>query len=267
MNDDNAKRATPAKLRSGAWGARVEGEVRVGDRLRIEARSGKAWTARVTEVVARTGDGATLVATGPDDGPPAAAPKRATRWERQQRRATTRRTVRQREPGPGEQLVHRRSRDRLDCYDVGAVLRLARVAGGGGPDGHFWTVVAQAGRWRDDDTDEWHVSAIVRPATDEEAAPVVARLAAAERRKNLLAELGRIVRSVETHTDEQVPAGGRELVMHRTLAGSRRYVLASDGAVWEAESSYDDTPRQWCTRDPRAAEILRELLDDNGART
>lgn len=45
------QQATPTKLRSGEWGARVHGRVRKGDVIRITARSGKTWTATVVKVV------------------------------------------------------------------------------------------------------------------------------------------------------------------------------------------------------------------------
>jgi len=56
------KTATPAKLRSGAWGARVAGRVEVGEPIEIQTRSGKTWTATVSAVVWE-GTDVTLVAT------------------------------------------------------------------------------------------------------------------------------------------------------------------------------------------------------------
>jgi hypothetical protein len=54
--------ATPTKLRSGAWGARVQGSVAVGDRIQIRTKAGKTWTATVKKVV-WSGDGIAIVAT------------------------------------------------------------------------------------------------------------------------------------------------------------------------------------------------------------
>ncbi len=54
--------ATPTKLRSGDWGARVEGAAAVGDTIQITARSGKSWIATVDRVV-WTGSGATICST------------------------------------------------------------------------------------------------------------------------------------------------------------------------------------------------------------
>lgn len=54
--------AIPKKLRSGDWGAKVEGSVRQGDTVEIVTRAGKRWTARVAKVVWQ-GDGIAIVAT------------------------------------------------------------------------------------------------------------------------------------------------------------------------------------------------------------
>lgn len=43
--------ATPAKLRSGNWGARVPGRAVEGQTITIRTQSGKSWDARVTRVV------------------------------------------------------------------------------------------------------------------------------------------------------------------------------------------------------------------------
>jgi hypothetical protein len=43
--------AKPAKLKSGAWGARVEAPVKAGDTVTIRTAAGKSWQARVERVV------------------------------------------------------------------------------------------------------------------------------------------------------------------------------------------------------------------------
>ena len=65
----NINNATPAKLRTGEWGARVVGDVAVGDTVTITTRAGKSWSARVTRVV-WSGEGVTLVETASLDGGP-----------------------------------------------------------------------------------------------------------------------------------------------------------------------------------------------------
>lgn len=54
--------ATPAKLKSGAWGARVAGTVAPGAIIQIAAKSGKTWQAKVARIV-WSGEGVSLVAT------------------------------------------------------------------------------------------------------------------------------------------------------------------------------------------------------------
>lgn len=55
--------ASPCKLKSGAWGARVPSTtVRSGDRITIRAASGKTWDATVAAIVWRGSD-VTIVST------------------------------------------------------------------------------------------------------------------------------------------------------------------------------------------------------------
>ena len=56
------KTATPTKLRSGEWGARVEGQISVGDTIEIRTRAGKLWSAIVVKVIWHNNEVA-LVAT------------------------------------------------------------------------------------------------------------------------------------------------------------------------------------------------------------
>lgn len=62
--------ASPAKLRSGEWGAKVNGSVSVGAMLTIRTAAGKEWQATVAKVV-WSGDGVTLCATQSADRPAA----------------------------------------------------------------------------------------------------------------------------------------------------------------------------------------------------
>ena len=54
--------ATPAKLRNGSWGARVQGRVSAGDSVQITTKAGKSWTATVSKVV-WSGNGVSICAT------------------------------------------------------------------------------------------------------------------------------------------------------------------------------------------------------------
>ena len=55
-------KATPAKLRSGDWGAKVHGECQPGDVITITTKAGKSWDATVRKVI-WSGDGVSIVAT------------------------------------------------------------------------------------------------------------------------------------------------------------------------------------------------------------
>jgi hypothetical protein len=54
--------ASPMKLKSGEWGARVQGAARQGDIITIVTKAGKTWQARVERVL-WTGDGVAICAT------------------------------------------------------------------------------------------------------------------------------------------------------------------------------------------------------------
>ena len=43
--------ASPAKLRDGSWGARVEGTPKPGDIVEIITKSGKTWFVRVDSII------------------------------------------------------------------------------------------------------------------------------------------------------------------------------------------------------------------------
>lgn len=60
--------ATPARLRNGSWGARVQGAVKAGDLILVKTKAGKVWDAQVTKVI-WAGEGVTLCATGPGSTP------------------------------------------------------------------------------------------------------------------------------------------------------------------------------------------------------
>jgi len=52
-------------------------------------------------------------------------------------------------------------------YQVGVTYYFPRISGGGGPNGHYWTVTRRDIRWT---TKGWCHFAAMRPATDDEAA-------------------------------------------------------------------------------------------------
>lgn len=86
-----------------------------------------------------------------------------------------------REKHPLEQPIQRRCADRHDAqYRVGCTIRCGHVVGGGGPDGHYFTVLSVQKPSRNEDMGfyDWTETARVRPATDEESGPVAAEIAA-----------------------------------------------------------------------------------------
>jgi hypothetical protein len=60
--------ATPAKLKTGGWGARVKGPAKPGDALTITSAGGKSWDATVVRVVWTDGQ-VSLCATASSDRP------------------------------------------------------------------------------------------------------------------------------------------------------------------------------------------------------
>lgn len=116
----------------------------------------------------------------------------------------------------GERAISRPSKGREDGYEMGACLYLTRS--------EEYVVITAAGRYRDDDSDEWMLWAYVREASPEESAPVRARRdAEAARREG--AELGRAFREAELVEAE-----------HAAMAGidpqSGSYEAPEQGLTW-----------------------------------
>jgi hypothetical protein len=78
--------ATPAKLRNGNWGARVQGAVAKGDVVTITTKAGKTWTATVDAVVWTDGQ-VSLVATSSSSDRPSARQGRYAGYQRRIDRA------------------------------------------------------------------------------------------------------------------------------------------------------------------------------------
>jgi hypothetical protein len=146
------------------------------------------------------------------------------------------------------QSIQRRSAGKADGYEVGAIMRLGNVAGGGGPDGHYFRVIS-ASKYRDDDYDEWYATAYVVPATDAEAAPVaerIARKAAAKAEAEALMRALGASKSASMHLDQE-PAGAMVTLWEdRRAAGSEAWIAIGQ-QVYYTQSSYDDGPRWWAT--------------------
>ena len=69
--------ATPAKLRDGSWGARVQGTVTAGQTVTIQTKAGKTWDAAVSGVVWSDGKVSLCTTRSLDGGPP----KRASNYD------------------------------------------------------------------------------------------------------------------------------------------------------------------------------------------
>lgn len=183
-----------------------------------------------------------------------------------------------REKDPRETDIRRRASSRHDrTYDVGRTLRVGNVAGGGGPDGHYWTIVSCDKPWRNEDADvfDWTETARVRPATDEEAAPVAARIELAARKKALDEKRAGLVRELTeiVARPENARTTAEEASAHSATVGTGRHVtveqasfrtdtfrLADDGSVWRILSHSDYETQRWVTQEARAVEIMEWLL-------
>lgn len=183
----------------------------------------------------------------------AAAPARGTTGRRRAPRKPAAPRQPRREPQSGEQTVGRRSK----AYTIGETIHGAKLRGGGGPDGCYWTVTHEWFQRANEDlgyyADEY--MAHVRPATDEEVAPVLARLAAGGARAAceawLTAALSTGAPGVTTVSDTGTlpPAAERqaEIVLGRRVGasgavtdGGTTYVVTADSIVAHHGGYYDD---------------------------
>jgi hypothetical protein len=71
--------ATPIKLKTGDWGAKTTLKVTVGDTIRIEAKNGKSWEAKVQKIVWT--DGKTSILATQSDRDSSAPSRRGGRYE------------------------------------------------------------------------------------------------------------------------------------------------------------------------------------------
>ena len=86
MASTSIRTASPTKLQTGAWGAKVAGAVEVGEIVEIRTAAGKTWQARVERVV-WAGGGVSIVATASMDRS-AAAPRYTPTASRSSARGT-----------------------------------------------------------------------------------------------------------------------------------------------------------------------------------
>lgn len=126
-------------------------------------------------------------------------------------------------PEVGAVLINGRRTDRHDMrHEPGNVIHAAKVPGGGGPDGHYWTVIVSrmSAPHEDNGQFDWIEETWVRPATDVEAEPVVVARRRAEAPK-----------TVAAYVDRVVDAGER---LPELDAGTARFGATSPGVVAQA---------------------------------
>ena len=152
----------------------------------------------------------------------------------------------------GEQEVSRPSKGRDDGYTVGATSHFPRVASGGGPDGHYWTITA-AGKRRiteaEDDTreGEWVCWAHVRPATEAEAAPVAIRREGNESRAQLARDLNALWGDRVIRVSDPMPATAAMLVPvdSRSMCATGERVAIVDGVILHQRVGDPDMCDSW----------------------
>lgn len=171
-------------------------------------------------------------------------------------------------PSPGAHLVSRRAQ-RGEGYAVGQVVHAPKVqVPGGGPDGHYYTVLAETWTPANEDNGQFdsQAHAWVRAATDEEAAPLAARAAAKADRAAKAARLEELVRSPAASLPEAearaVPAG--EVGPKVELEHGYTYSVHGEVARCFHPGHYDDY-RASAWQVPATQEI-RELIAALAAR-
>jgi hypothetical protein len=169
-------------------------------------------------------------------------------------------------PVPGAVLISGRRTGRSDRrYDVGTCIHAPTVRdAGGGPDGHYYTVLAARMTPPNDDNQQfdWEEYAWARPATDAEAAPIAARVAAREARETLTRDLQSA--TVERERGAiRMPADAAVLVPRdtaKTCATGER-VAVVDGTIYWERVGDPDMCDSWYHYLVRVVEPSPELLE------
>lgn len=160
---------------------------------------------------------------------------------------------RYRGPAAGEITISRKSQS--GAYDVGSTVHAGKVPGGGGPDGCYWTVTHAWFARANEDNGQYDdlYNANVRAATEEEVAPIMARITAERVRKACEESLTRQLRSedveVVSDTGHLPPAVEIEIsvVLGRKTGpsgavtdGGTTYALTATSVVSHHGGYYDD---------------------------
>jgi hypothetical protein len=151
-------------------------------------------------------------------------------------------------PEPGAfRIEGRRDGRRDERYSTGMVVHALKVReAGGGPDGHYYTVLCSGlfPPCEDNQQFDWQEIAWVRPATDAEAAPRAAQDAARELREALVRDLGALPGE---RVSGPMPEGSVVLVPRNgaKLCATGERVAIVDGAILHERVGDPDQCDSW----------------------
>lgn len=199
--------ATPTKLRSGAWGARVDGTPEPGAIITVNTRSGRSWEAAVDQVVWT--DGSTSVVST--------------------------RSVAEASTDAAPYALHGGSGYGCNGWEKGAIVRASeRHRAEGWPE---WLLVVAASREyvRDDgmsfgvgEDSGYRYSARCREATPEEYADAAAEYEREQQRRAAVADRDRLARTIIA--DGEYPRGIHTLDGDHILVANERNILYGGGS-------------------------------------
>ncbi len=215
-----------------------------------------------TEIEWAKGEGARHVRCAPGSSAPAPARAQSVR-----RTSARRPSFPSTAPEAGAVIISGRRTGRGDRrYEVGACIHAPLVRdAGGGPDGHYYTVLAatMAAPNEDNQQFEWRELAWVRPATDAEAAPVAAKVAARELRETLARDLG-AAKVERVRGAIRMPSTAAQLVPRdtsKTCATGERVAVLDDGTILHERVGDPDMCDSWYHYLVRVVEPAPELVE------
>jgi hypothetical protein len=145
-----------------------------------------------------------------------------------------------------EKTIDRPAKPGERAYRIGKTARFAAMPGGGGPDGLYWTVISSERRAANEDMGypDPTIVSVVRPATDAEAAPVAARIAAKQSRAALERDLGA---AAGERVSVDMPADATVLVPvdPTSLACTGERVAIVDGVILHERVGDPDMCDSW----------------------
>lgn len=158
-------------------------------------------------------------------------------------------------------------------YEVGQTIHAVKVSvPGGGPDQHYYTVLAAKLYPPHEDNQEfdWREIAWVRAATDAEAAPVAARVTARDGRAAELAALRTLFAGGTRLSEEDAATVAAEqstdkvLIAEGVHGSGREWIAFADAehVAWVHGGHYDDyrVSATWLPRTPELEQRIRSLV-------